>query len=133
MAIQTIDDATYQRDIVTIAKGKGDNAMKGKVEQYQTINSPPDTIFAYVGVGKLNGMGCDRLLGQTYPITTFMGDVLGHATLGSTWRVNSYMGSHIGQYYARIAGREYTGRGFGSGMYIRLRETADSKRTRGAM
>lgn len=97
------------------------NAMLGKVEQYDVINNPPETLVAYVG--KPNG-------GATYPITTWTGDILGYATKGATWRVNSYIGSHMSQFYARIAGREYTGRGFGAGLSIVLRETAQSKRAR---
>lgn len=38
----------------------------------------------------------------------------------------------LAPHVARIAGREYTGRGFGEGMCVSLRETAASKRKRGA-
>lgn len=108
------------------------NEMRGRVEQYEVLTDPPEKLFAYIGTPKRNGMGIDRVVGQTYPVTTWPGNVLGYATRGSSWRVNSYLGSHMHQFYAKIAGREYTGRGFGEGMCIRLRETAASKRARQA-
>ena len=109
-----------------------DNAMRGRVERYEILRDMPEVIFAYIGEGKRNGVGVDRISGQSYPVTTWTGDVLGNATRGRGWRVNSHMGTHMYQFYARINGREYTGRGFGSGMCIRLKETAASKRARSA-
>lgn len=109
-----------------------DNDMRGRVEQYEILRDLPEMIFAYIGEGKKNGMGCDRLRGQSYPVTVWTGHPIGNATLGSKWRIDSYMSSHMYQWYARIGGREYTGRGPGVGMYVRLRETAESKRKRGA-
>lgn len=104
------------------------NEVRGEVEQYELLRDLPETIVAYVGKGKGNGMGCDRVLGQTYPVTVWTGLELGNATKGASWRVNSYMGTHMHQFYARIGGREYTGRSMGEGMCIVLRETAQSKR-----
>lgn len=109
-----------------------DNAMRGRVEQYELRTNPPETFVAYVGKAKRNGMGVDRIVGQSYGLTTWMGDELGNATLGSSWRVNSYVGSRMYQIYAWMSGREYTGRGFGEGMAVVLRETAASRRKRGA-
>lgn len=48
--------------------------------------------------------------------------------LSTSWRVNSYIGTHMFQIYARVEGRDYTGRGFGEGMCVNLRETAESAR-----
>jgi hypothetical protein len=87
-----------------------------------------DRIVAYIGKANSNGMGCDRVAGQSYDVTDWHGNVIGKATKGATWRVRSYVGTHISQYYARINGKEYTGRSFGTGMSIVLRETAASKR-----
>lgn len=109
-----------------------DNAMRGRVEQFEILRDLPETVFAYIGQPNRNGMGVDRILGQTYPVTVWTGLPIGFATMGSQWRVNSHLGSHMAQFYARIGGREYTGRGFGSGMCIALRETAESKRARNA-
>lgn len=106
-----------------------DNAMRGRVEQYEILRDLPETIFAYIGSGMRNGMGCDRIVGQSYPVTVWTGLIIGSATRGTSWRqgwVEMY------QFYARVGGREYTGRGQGEGMYIKLRETAESKRKRAA-
>lgn len=81
-------------------------------------------VYGYVGKCKNNGMGVERVVGSSYEITDGQGNVLGNATKGSSWRVNSYIGTHMHQFYARINGREYTGRSFGTGMSIRLRLTA---------
>lgn len=107
------------------------NEETGKVEQYRLLTETPDYIVAYLGEPNRNGTGLDRVLGQSYPVTVWTGQKIGFATLGSSWRVNSYIGSTMGQYYATINGREFTGRGFGAGMSIVLRETAASKRARG--
>lgn len=109
-----------------------DNAMRGRVEQYELITNPPERFVAYIGKAKRNGMGVDRVAGQTWELTTWMGDELGNATLCASWRVNSYVGSRMYQIYAWMGGREYTGRGFGEGVCVSLRETAASKRKRGA-
>lgn len=106
------------------------NTIRGEVEQYELLHNPPEKLIAYIGTGNKNGMGCDRIIGQTYPITVWTGLPIGNATIGSSWRVNSYMGTHMHQFYARIAGREYTGRSFGEGMCIILKETAASKKSR---
>lgn len=106
------------------------NEMRGRVEQYEILTDPPEKFVAYIGEGNKNGMGCDRIVGQSYPVTTWAGTKLGIATKGASWRVYSRWGTHMHQFYARITGREYTGRGFGPGMSIVLRETAESKRAR---
>ena len=105
------------------------NTIRGEVEQYELLNNPPEELIAYIGTGNKNGMGCDRIMGQTYPITVWTGLPIGYATKSSSWRVDSYISSHMHQFYAQIAGREYTGRSFGEGMYIRLKETAASKKS----
>lgn len=89
-----------------------------------------EKIVAYIGKAKGNGMGCEGTLGQSYTVTDWNGNLLGDATKGATWRVNSFIGTHMSQFYARIDGKEYTGRGFGEGMGIVLRETAESRRKR---
>ncbi len=61
-------------------------------------------------------------------LTNWHGEILGTCYLGTGWRVNSYIGSRMYQVYATINGREYTGRSFGEGMSVVLRETAASKR-----
>jgi len=109
-----------------------DNAMRGRVEQYELRTNPPSIFVAYVGKPKRNGMGCDRIAGQTWELTTWTGDELGSATLGASWRGSGVFGSRMYQIYAWMSGREYTGRGFGAGCSVVLRETAASKRKRAA-
>lgn len=109
------------------------NELRGKVEQFEILRDMPETIFAYIGNPRGNGMGCEGIIGQGYPVQVWTGLQIGNATKGATWQVNSFIGSHMSQFYARIGGREYTGRGFGEGVCIRLKETAQSKRDRGAL
>lgn len=87
-----------------------------------------EKLVAYIGKPKGNGMGCDRVVGQSWEVTDWHGKVIGFATRGATWNVNSYIGRIMSQWYARIDGREYTGRGFGQGMSIVLRRTAAQRR-----
>lgn len=93
-----------------------DNAMRGRVEQYELLTNTPDRFGAYVSNDGLS-------------VTTWTGDRLGSCYLGRGWRVHSYMGSRMYQATAWINGREFTGRTFGGGMLILLRETAASRRT----
>lgn len=112
-----------------------DNEMRGRVEQWEILHNPPEKLCAYVGNAEPNGMGIDREYGRTFPLTVWVGQKIGYCTLASKWHVNSGIGSHMHQIYAWIRGadgveREYTGRGFGPGMAVMLRETAKSKRNR---
>lgn len=105
------------------------NEIRGQVEQFELLRDMPEKFTAYIGQPARNGMGCDRIVGQTYPVTVWTGERLGNATRGAFIRSNQY-GERMYQFYARINGRDYTGRSYGPGMYISLRETADSKRNR---
>ena len=87
---------------------------------------PAAEIIGYVG--RCCGMGCDRVVGSSWELTDWSGSLIGWVRQGSSWRVRSHLGSRMYQFYATIGGREYTGRGFGEGMSVRLRETAESKR-----
>lgn len=102
-----------------------DNAMRGRVEQFDILTNPPAALVVYVG-DRVEGNPSRRWL------TTWTGDRVGTCYLGSGWRVNSFVGDRMYQAHARIAGRDYTGRTFGDGMSVVLRETAESKRRRGA-
>lgn len=94
------------------------NDMRGRLEQFEILTNPPENIAAYLA----------KTQDGTLRVCTWTGHALGTARAVSTWRVQSAYGSTMSQYVARIAGREYTGRGFGEGMFIRLRETAASRR-----
>lgn len=107
-----------------------DNAMRSRVERFRIFTEQPQELCAYIGDNEPNGIGIDRQIGRSYPVTVWTGEPIGRATIGKQWRVRSHWGTHMCQIYARINGREYTGRGFGPGMIVRLRETAESKRGR---
>lgn len=103
------------------------NAMRGRVEQYEILRDLPETIVAYIGKpdGYTNYRGC-----LPYPVITWTGDKLGAAYETARWTIESHISRYMHQYRATIGGREYTGRGQGEGMFIALRETAESKRRR---
>ena len=109
-----------------------DSAMQGRVGQFELLTDTPAAFVAYVGAYLKDGMGVDRTYGAGYALTVWTGDRIGRVTLGAGWRVNSYVGSRMYQAYATVNGREFTGRTFGEGMSVTLRETAASKRKRGA-
>lgn len=97
-----------------------DNAMRGRVEQYEILADPPERFTAYVSSDEKR-------------ITTWTGGELGSLTLGLGWVVRSCFGSRMYQGEARIRASDgttyvYTGRTFGGGMCISLRETAASRR-----
>lgn len=100
---------------------KVDNAMIGRVEQYELLTDTPDSFVAYIG-DKLNA-GSSRNI-----VTTWTGLPIGTAYNGSKWRSGTH--SELTQYTAYIGGRTFTGRGQGRGMCVVLRETAQSKRNR---
>lgn len=104
------------------------NAMRSRIERYRIFTERPDRLCAYIGDNEPNGMGIDRQMGRSYPVTVWTGEIIGRATIGSRWRVRSHYGDYMHQIYARINGKEYTGRGFGVGMLVNLRETSASKR-----
>lgn len=107
------------------------NDLRGRVEQYEILTNPPERLVAYIGTlthEERNRTNVASL--RRYTVIVWTGEQIGTATQGAKWRVNSWIGSHMAQYYATIAGREYTGRGLGEGMCISLRETAASKRKR---
>ena len=109
------------------------NDMRGRVEQFEMLRDLPEKLTAYIGDREPNGMGCDRLIGRSYPVTVWTGLQIGNCTLvkhaGS--RPN-WISEATYQCYAIIGGKEYTGRTSGVGMYVNLRETAASKRKHAA-
>jgi hypothetical protein len=85
-----------------------DNAMRGRIEQYEILTNPGEHITAYVSSGGTE-------------VTVWTGVPLGTCEAVTSWPVKSYIGRRMYSYRARIAGREYHGRGFGPGMVINLR------------
>lgn len=161
MPIETIDQATYETERAICDKAEAyakakraargpkcnyitadeaahpdyaacDNAMRGRVEQFELLSNPPERLFAYIGDAAPNGMGIERQAGRTYPLTVWTGAPIGYCTLPTKWRQGW---NDMYQVYAWVRGkdgveREYTGRGQGVGMCVSLRETAASKRKR---
>lgn len=83
------------------------NEMRGRVEQYELLTSPPEKLSAYVA---LDGF-----------ITTWTGHRIGRIlNVGQPWRGRNYYDT-IAQYRVALAGRTYTGRSGGAGMLINLR------------
>ena len=88
-------------------------------------------LTAYVGKKLGDGMGVDRF-GETSrrELIDGHGAKIGTCAIGKGWRINSAYGTHMYVIYATVEGREYHGRGFGEGMSVCLRETAESRRKR---
>lgn len=80
-------------------------------------------ITAYIGKPVSDGMGVDRF-GSTSrrALTDWHGNQIGFCYLGKRWPVRSYIGTHMHQVYATVDGKRYTGRSWGEGMSVNLRE-----------
>lgn len=97
------------------------NDMRGRVEQFEILRDLPEVICAYVS-------------SDARSVTVWTGLPIGTCRAVSSWPTpRSCIGSRMYQFHATIGGRDYTGRGYGEGMCIALRETAASKRKRGAV
>jgi len=92
------------------------NEIRGRVDQWETLQNPPADFVAYIGSDDSGPL-----------VTVWTGLPLGRAYVKSRSRVGFVT---LFSYGARIAGREYYGRGQGEGMAIRLRETAASRKAR---
>lgn len=83
-----------------------------------------ETLVAYVGHKRGDERG-----GQQYDVTTWDGVPIAVCTMAQSWRVNSYVGSRMYQVYAWANRTEYTGRSYGTGMAVVLKETARSRKS----
>ena len=90
------------------------NEMRGRVEQFELLNDPPERFSAYIG-------------SDGRSVTVWTGLKLGTADCVSSWPVQSYIGRTMRQYHCRIAGKLYSGRGFGPGMSINLKRMKESR------
>ncbi len=105
-----------------------DNAMRGRVEQYEILTNPPETIGAYIGEPVCYS---NWRAAVPHPVNVWTGLKIGTAWETGRWKTpRSYLSDYIHSYRAEIAGREYVGRGGGIGMLCIFRETAASKRRR---
>lgn len=90
-----------------------------------------ERIIGYVGATLGDGGGCDPHGPRSRrKLETWDGRQIGTCYLSSSWRVHSYIGDRMYQIYARIDGRDYTGRGFGETMAVVLRPCATKRRAR---
>lgn len=106
------------------------NDMRGRVDQFEILRDLPQKLTAYIGSREPNGMGCDREIGRSFPVTVWTGLQIGNCTLVEHKGSSRFKFDRTYQCYATIGGREYTGRTAGVGMYVNLTETASSKRKR---
>lgn len=91
------------------------NAMRGRVEQYELLRDLPDRFAAYLENGKPDGIGA-RL-----SVTCWPGDALGVATVHTVARRRSQYGERQRYGRAIIGGKHYTWQGAGAGMYATFR------------
>lgn len=121
----------YRRAVCTMANGKSrnwlsgeeaahpdyatcDNAMRGRVEQYELARDKPAKLFAYVHAEK----------DSTWKITTWAGDVLStDLAVGRSYRNprRSYTSNTLTPIRVKtIWGDWYHGKALGAGVYVKL-------------
>lgn len=105
------------------------NDIRGKVEQYELLTDTPEAFTAYLQL-PTGRFDTNYLTAQPFDVTIWTGAKIGTARMTARWKVNSFMGTHMHQFEATVSGRKFTGRSFGHGCMINLRETAASARTR---
>ena len=92
-----------------------DNAMRGRVEQFELLRDLPDRFTAYLANDAADGIGA-RLA-----VTCWPGDTLGVATVRSIARRRSPWSDAQCYGRATIGGRAYAWQGPGAGMYAHFR------------
>lgn len=60
--------------------------------------------------------------GTAHTLTDWHGKPIGTCYFNKGWKVRSCIGDRMYQIYATVDGVHYTGRGFGKGMCVNLRE-----------
>lgn len=83
--------------------------IEGKTFESGGAVVTPDAIVAY--------------LGKNGSLQDWHGNELGNYRISASWRVNSYVSSHMHQVYAWVDGVRYTGRSGGEGMLFKGRKT----------
>lgn len=87
-----------------------DNAMRGRVEQFELLRDLPDRFCAYLESGKSDGAGA-RL-----NVTVWTGESIGQAWVYTIARRGNQWGEKQRFGRARIGGKLYAWRGAGAGM-----------------
>lgn len=88
-----------------------DNAMRGRVEQFEIMRDMPETFCAYLENGKPDSIGA-RL-----SVTVWTGDSLGVATVRTVAKRGNQWGERQRYGRAVINGAAYKWQGPGAGMY----------------
>ncbi len=92
-----------------------DNAMRGRVEQFEIMRDLPDTFTAYLESGKPDGQGA------SLAVTCCPGNALGYAVVHTVGARCSQWGERQRYGRAVIGGKVYRWQGPGAGMYARFR------------
>ena len=105
-----------------------DNAMRGRVAQYELLTNPPERFVAYIGKPlqeakpETHNKYISDNANRRWRVTTWTGDHLGVAEVTSTWRTpRSFVSSTMSSYRVTMAGKVYHGRSAGEGMAISLK------------
>lgn len=92
-----------------------DNAMCGRVEQFELLRDLPDSFTAYLASGAGDGIGA------RIPVQVWTGEALGIATVHTIAKRGNQYGEKQRYGRAIIGGKLYRWQGQGAGMYARFR------------
>jgi hypothetical protein len=92
-----------------------DNAMRGRVQQFEILRDLPEKFTAYLENDKPDNVGA-RL-----NVTCWPGDILGQAWVHTVGKRRSQFGDRQRYGRARIGGKLYAWQGPGAGMYAHFR------------
>ena len=92
-----------------------DNAMRGRVEQFELLRDLPDRFCAYLASGAGDGIGA------RIPVQVWTGEALGIATVRTIAKRGNQYGEKQRYGRAIIGGKLYQWQGQGAGMYALFR------------
>lgn len=92
-----------------------DNAMRGRIEQFEILRDLPNKFYAYLENGKPDGQGA-RL-----NVTVWTGDILGIAVVHTVSKYRPQYSERQRYGRALIGGKLYRWQGQGAGMYANFR------------
>jgi hypothetical protein len=92
-----------------------DNAMRGRVEQFEILRDLPEKFSAYLE------SGADDNAGSNLAVIVWTGDILGRAWVYTVGKRQSMSGDRQRYGRARIGGKLYAWQGPGAGMYAIFR------------
>jgi hypothetical protein len=92
-----------------------DNAMRGRVEQFEILRDLPEKFTAYLETGAADNAGANLA------VIVWTGDTLGRAWVYTVGKRRSMSGDRQRYGRARIGGKLYAWQGPGAGMYAHFR------------